>query len=172
LRYYIIGYKSSGKTTLGKAFAERLKLPFVDTDLFMEEQFSKSIPALYSEVGEVNFRKLEWKALKSIIMQFPDAVISTGGGTPCHCDNMSLMKESGKLIYLRVSTTELTKRLQQAVLQNRPIVKGKNRDELYAYLMKLRSECEQHYLLADFIVEGDNLHVEDIWQAMSLDTTL
>ena len=49
-----------------------------------------------------HFRRLEWKALKEVVKK-DNIVISTGGGAPCHCDNMSLMEQYGDVIYLKVS---------------------------------------------------------------------
>ena len=63
MRLFIIGYKNSGKTTIGKKLANKLGLEFIDLDDVIEERESKSIPELYLENGDEGFRFLEWKAL-------------------------------------------------------------------------------------------------------------
>ena len=98
MRYFIIGFKNSGKTTFGRELAKRLQLAFIDLDEFIERKENKSIPEIYSRLGEERFRMLEWKALQEVV-HTSDIVISTGGGAPCHCDNMTLMETYGDVIY-------------------------------------------------------------------------
>ena len=98
MRIFIIGYKSSGKTTLGKQLAKRLNMKFIDLDHVIEEREAVSIPELYEKIGDDEFRKKEWEALLEIVKQ-DNLVISTGGGAPCHCDNMTLMEKFGEVLY-------------------------------------------------------------------------
>jgi shikimate kinase len=165
MRYFVIGFKNSGKTTFGRNLAERLKLHFIDLDEYIEKKECKNIPEIYTRLGEENFRKLEWKALKEVVKN-DNIVISTGGGIPCHCDTMSLMEKHGDVIYLRVSDQTLINRLKIAA-NDRPIVKGKNEDELSKYVSDLRQKCEHHYLRARYILDGDNLKIEDVIKKLS-----
>ena len=59
IRIFLTGYMGAGKTTLGKAFARKLNLPFVDLDWYMEERFHKTVGELFVERGEAGFRELE-----------------------------------------------------------------------------------------------------------------
>jgi len=165
MRYFIIGFKNSGKTTFGRNLAERLGLNFVDLDEYIEKETGTSIPEIYIRLGEESFRKLEWKTLKEIV-KIENIVISTGGGTPCHCDMMSLMEKHGVVIYLKVSDQTLISRLKIAA-KDRPIVKGKNEDELSQYVSDLRKNCEYHYLRARYTVDGDNLNIEEFVKKIS-----
>jgi len=165
MRYFIIGFKNSGKTTFGRNFAERLGLNFIDLDEFIEKKAGQSIPEIYTWLGDENFRKLEWKALKEVV-KIDNVVISTGGGIPCHCDMMSMMEKHGDVIYLKVSDQTLITRLKIAA-KDRPIVKGKNEVELSQYVSGLRKDCEHHYLRAKYILDGDNLKVEDFVKKLS-----
>ena len=160
MRYFLIGYKSSGKTTLGKQLAEKLNLSFIDLDDVIEEMEGKSVPEIYTLKGEEKFRHKEWKALNKVI-ENNNVVVSTGGGAPCHCDNMNLMLEHGKVIYLKVNDEVLVKRLAIAA-KDRPIVRGKSEEELHQYVSDLKNRCEHHYMRAKCIVEGGDLTVEDI----------
>jgi shikimate kinase len=154
MRYFIIGFKNSGKTTFGKLLAERLMLEFIDLDEYIENREGKTIPEIYTERGEESFRRLEWKALKEVAVRHDNIVISTGGGAPCHCDNMTLMEKYGDAIYLRVSDRLLITRLSEAA-KDRPIVLGKSHRELQEYITDLRNRCEHHYKRARYIVDGD-----------------
>jgi shikimate kinase len=158
--YFIIGFKNSGKTTFGRLLAERLKLEFLDLDELIEEKEGKSIPEIYTRIGDEGFRRLEWKALKEAVRS-DNRVIATGGGAPCNCDNMSLMEKYGEVIYLKVSDETLVKRLKKAA-KERPIVKGKTEKELRLYLADLRSRCEHHLKRAKYIVDGEKFSLDDI----------
>ncbi|MBN1416068.1 MAG: AAA family ATPase [Bacteroidales bacterium] len=160
MRLFIIGYKSSGKTTLGRKLAERLNLAFVDLDEFLEQQAGKTIPEIFLNAGEEEFRRKEREALMQVI-QSDNILVSTGGGLPCHSDNMSLMEKYGDIIYLKVDDETLVSRLQ-ATIGHRPVVKGRTEEELRAYVADLRRRCEHHYCRARFVIEGNKTEVEDI----------
>jgi shikimate kinase len=159
LRYFIIGFKNSGKTTFGRRLAKSLGLGFVDLDEFIEENNGKTIPEIYTRLGDEAFRRLEWKALKDLV-KTDDIVVSTGGGAPCHCENMNLMEKYGDVIYLKVSDETLVTRLKKAA-QHRPIVKGKTEEELRAYIADLHAQCEHHLNRAKYIVDGENINLMD-----------
>lgn len=160
MRYFLIGYKSSGKSTIGIKFAKRLSLEFIDLDDLIEQREGKSIPQLYSELGETKFRNREWKALLEAIKK-DNVVIALGGGAPCHCDNMNLIEKYGKVIYLRLDNDTLISRLKKAT-KDRPIVLNKSDEELRHYVRDIRDRCEHHYLRAHYIVEAKDLTVERI----------
>ena len=66
IRIFLTGYMGAGKTTLGKAFARKLNLPFVDLDWYMEERFHKTVGELFVERGEAGFRELEKNMLHEV----------------------------------------------------------------------------------------------------------
>ena len=167
MRLFIIGYKSSGKSTIGRKLAARLKLKFIDLDEVIERREGKSIPELYKEIGDDKFRYREWEALREVVME-DDLVVSTGGGAPCHCDNMNLMEKYGEVIYIHLDNNTLAGRLKMAT-KDRPIVLNKSDEELHEYVADLRDRCEHHYMRAKYIVEGKDIRVEDIIQALDHD---
>jgi shikimate kinase len=160
MRYFVIGFKNSGKTTFGRQLAKRLGLDFTDLDEFIEKKEGKTIPEIYTRLGDEAFRQSEWKAIKEVV-KTDNLVVSTGGGAPCHCDNMSLMEKYGDVIYLKVSDETLLNRLKKAA-EDRPIVRGKSGEELRHYIAELRNRCEHHYLRARYIVDGDNPEMEKL----------
>jgi len=166
MRIFIIGFKSSGKTTLGKQLAKRLKMTFVDLDREIEIMEKTSIPELYEKIGDDAFRKIEWKALK-VIVKDDNLIVSTGGGAPCHCDNMTLMEKYGDVLYIKLDNDTLVSRLKAAT-STRPIVKNKTDIELREYVRDLKDKCEHHYLRARYIVEGKNLTVEKILKVLDI----
>ncbi|MFO7656755.1 MAG: shikimate kinase [Bacteroidales bacterium] len=169
MRYFIIGFKSAGKTTIGKKLAGNLAMGFIDLDEYIERTTGRSVPEIFTSEGEAMFRKIEWKALKNVVNE-DNIVVSTGGGVPCHCDNMKLMEQSGEVIYLRLDNDTLVSRLEKATA-DRPIVKGKTREELYRYVLELREKCEHNYLRAKYVVESKNLKINDLVKLLSTGRT-
>src|SRR6187455_560447 len=107
----LVGYRGSGKTTIGRRLADRLWQPFVDTDEMVVAKAGKSIKAIFEEDGEPRFRELEAQAVREVC-QLKENVISLGGGAILRDDNRSAIKASGhKVIYLRCEAPELHKRI-------------------------------------------------------------
>lgn len=98
VRIFLTGYMGAGKTTLGKAFARQMDIPFVDLDWYIEERFHKTVGELFTERGETGFRELERNMLHEVA-EFENVVISTGGGAPCFFDNMDFMNRTGKTVF-------------------------------------------------------------------------
>ena len=95
----LIGMPSSGKTTLGKAAAERLGRPFVDLDERVAERDGRPIPQIFAEDGEAYFRDLESRVVREIAPQ-NGLVIATGGGCVLRQENVRYLRMNGKLILL------------------------------------------------------------------------
>jgi shikimate kinase len=151
---FLIGYMGAGKTVIGKQLAKRLGLQFVDMDGFIENRYHKKINELFAEKGESFFREIERKTLQEVAL-FEDVVISTGGGVPCFFDNMEVMNRTGKTIYLKVPVEELAERL--LFTQDRPLVKGKNKEELMQYIAENLHKRENWYNQAAIIYPAENL---------------
>ena len=107
---FLIGYMGCGKTTLGEALARLMGLRFIDLDDYIEAQNSMSVAEIFDEKGEQRFREMETEALRDVAAM-ADVVISCGGGTPCHNDNMALMNEAGTTVWLKTSPERITSRL-------------------------------------------------------------
>lgn len=154
-RIFLIGYMGAGKTTLGKALARALGVPFIDLDWYIEERFHKSIPQLFAERGEEGFRTLERNMLHEA-GEFENVVISTGGGTPCFFDNMDYMNAQGATVFLDVPTDVLFRRLQGAT-QQRPILQGKTDDELRDFIGRALAGRLPYYTRARYRLDGSQL---------------
>lgn len=155
IRIFLTGYMGAGKTTLGKAFARELNVPFIDLDWYIEERFHKSIRQLFEERGESAFRELERDMLHEV-GEFEDVVISTGGGTPCFFDNMEYMKKQGDTVYLDVHPDILFRRLKVATRQ-RPVLQDKTDEDLYAFILEALERRKSVYEQAKFRFDGGHL---------------
>jgi len=155
---YLIGFMGSGKTTLGQALAKEMGWSFLDLDDRIEELAGKSIPSIFREESEKAFRILEQQALHST-GELSNAVIATGGGTPCHFDNFDWIKTHGISVYLKASPTLLTQRLM-AQQKHRPLLDNLSEEELSAYIHKMLEQRARYYQQADIQFEQQQDNAE------------
>jgi shikimate kinase len=108
----LIGYRGSGKSTVGKRLADRLWQKFVDTDeLVMAKAGGKNIKEIFETQGEAGFRDLEAQVVAEAC-KLQDHVIALGGGAVLREENRQAIKEAKlKVIYLRCEADELLKRI-------------------------------------------------------------
>lgn len=122
----LIGYRGSGKTTIGKKLADRQWQKFVDTDELIISAAGKSIRDIFQQDGEERFRDLETDAVRKALA-LVDHVIALGGGAVLREENRKLIKESSlKRIYLRCEPQVLLERIQAdpQTAANRPNLTG------------------------------------------------
>ncbi len=92
----LIGMPGCGKSAFGKAAADSLNLEFTDTDAEIERR-EGSIPDIFAERGEEEFRKIETETLRDCL-RGDNRIISTGGGIVTRDENIKIMKDSGAAI--------------------------------------------------------------------------
>lgn len=160
MKLFIIGYMASGKTTFGRALAEKLDTTFIDLDDYIEEQSGKKISELFEEIGEKGFRLLEKEMLSKVMEEQPDAVIACGGGTPCFHDNMKMLNENGVTVFMETSIPVLIERLQEEN-SKRPIMAGKSDDEIREKVLSQLCDRLPHYQEAKLKWHGDDLNSEE-----------
>jgi len=151
MNIYLVGYMGTGKTTVGKLLAKKLRQSFIDVDEFIENRYRRTIAVIFDEKGEAGFREIERRALQEIV-SFENIVVSTGGGLPCYFDNMDLLNQTGITIYLRASVDELFDRLS-VDMQKRPLVKGKSKEELRDFIETNLKKRELFYNQARFVFD-------------------
>lgn len=158
-RIILIGYMGAGKTTVGKALAKSLGLPFYDLDWYVEERYRRTIPQLFETVGEAGFREIERKMLHEVA-EFEDIVLSCGGGTPCFFDNMDYMNRVAQTVYLKASPDVLCRHLKMGKTE-RPLLKGKTEDELHRYIADSLAAREPYYSRAHYALNVNLLDSYD-----------
>nr|WP_299207419.1 shikimate kinase [uncultured Brumimicrobium sp.] len=166
-RIFLIGFMGAGKTTLGKRLANKSGLPFVDVDQKIEAYFQLSIQSIFEKYGEAFFRKEESKMLEKLIEEFPQAILSVGGGLPCYNNNIELMNLSGTTCYLHRPAKELFHRLKNSK-ENRPLLTGKSDAELLQYIEVKLLEREVFYSKAKIIVYRDQQDVSSLMKRLEL----
>lgn len=155
MKIFLIGLPGSGKTTVGKQLAERVKITFIDLDAEIEKTEEKSVQEIFAEKGENYFRELEARTLRYLCEEKKDFVMATGGGTPGFFDNMKLMNRFGKTIFLDISSPEICARLQKTDLSLRPLFANLNPEQLKNKIDLLRSQRIDFYKQASVTVSAD-----------------
>ncbi len=155
---FFTGFMGCGKTRWGQKLAAHLGYACIDLDHVLEAQVGMTIAEYFSSFGEDAFRKLESDVLKQTA--YPEnAVVSTGGGLPCFFDNMDWMNAHGKTVYIQLSPKTLMDRLEKGKAK-RPVLQGKQGDELLDFITFKLSEREPYYLQAQYIANGIDMSVE------------
>jgi shikimate kinase len=112
-RLTLVGYRASGKTTIGRMIAARLGWPFVDADEALERRLGTTIADFFTGHGEAAFREQEARQLAELLAAAPPQVLATGGGCVLREDNRRLLRERGGLVvYLEAPVAFLQHRLR------------------------------------------------------------
>jgi shikimate kinase len=106
---FLVGMMGAGKTTLGKALAQRLAREFVDTDRVLVERTGVAVATIFDIEGEPGFRRREALALAELA-QRDECVVATGGGIVLAPENRQAMRAAGTVIYLRARLENLWER--------------------------------------------------------------
>lgn len=137
----LIGMPGCGKSSIGRAIAEKTGRSFIDADAVIEETAGRSIPDIFKESGEEGFRAIETKVL-SDIGKLSGTVISTGGGCITRNENYPLLHQNGTIVWIK-------RELSQLPVDGRPVSQSKSADELYA------ERKDKYEAFSDIIIEND-----------------
>ena len=159
IRIILIGYMGAGKTTIGKTLAKQLGVPFYDLDRYIETRMRKKVKQIFDERGEEGFRIIEKNMLHEAA-EFENVVLACGGGTPCFFDNMEYMVGQGDVVYLRGTPEVLFRHLKMGK-GVRPLLLGKNDEELLEYIRENVRKREEFYTKANHIIDIPCMEDED-----------
>jgi len=160
MKIFLVGFMGSGKTTIGRHLSEQIGFDFIDTDRFIEMQQGKTVSEIFAQQGEAVFREMERNILLEI-QKNDYTVVATGGGMPCHKDNIDIMRSCGKVVYLKTSPKTLSWRLLRSH-KVRPLINGKTEKELQQYIVEKLNEREPFYNRAHIVVPTENFSMEEL----------
>ena len=118
-----VGLMGAGKTAIGRNIAHALGIPFADSDHEIEHVSRMTIPDLFEQYGEAEFRSLERRVIARLLKSGP-AVLSTGGGAFMNESTRRAIARRGVSIWLRADLDVLMSRVTRK--QNRPLLKNRN----------------------------------------------
>ncbi len=165
MNLFLIGYRCTGKTSVGKALADALGLFFVDVDHLLVKEEGKPITELTAQKGWNYFRRREKEILQSICKQ-DGQVVATGGGVVLDPDNVAIMKKSGRLIWLQASPQIIRERMlvdQMTAAQRPALTSHGSLNEIESIL---KERISFYKTAMDFSIDTDGKKIEDI--AMSI----
>jgi shikimate kinase len=105
----MVGAPGAGKTTIGQAVAALLGVEFADADARIEAMAGKTVPEIFFDEGEDEFRRLEVEAIASALRSF-DGVLALGGGAILNADTRALLRDQ-TVVYLSVELSDAVKRV-------------------------------------------------------------
>ncbi|MBD3402945.1 AAA family ATPase, partial [candidate division GN15 bacterium] len=118
---FLIGFSGSGKSTVGRALAARLNVPFTDTDELIEQAADQPISSLLRADDQERFRALERQVIVEVAADAGGAgVVSLGGGAFESTENRAVIRDAGRVVYLRCAVRELYRRLKD--VSDRPLL--------------------------------------------------
>jgi len=144
----LVGLMGAGKTTIGRRLAAALQLPFVDADVEIASAAGRSIPEIFAERGECEFRRGERQVIARLLAG-PVHVLATGGGAFIDPQTRALVKERGTSIWLKAPLDVLMKRVARR--DDRPLLRE---DDPRAVMERLMQERYPLYAEADLTIES------------------
>lgn len=150
----LIGMPGAGKSTLGVLLAKSMKMPFIDTDLLIQQQKNKYLQDIINEVGIKGFIKLEEKVILSLKCE--EHLIATGGSVIYSSKSTEYLKNHGIVVYLKLRYDEIEQRINNITSRGIAIETGQTLNELYKERTKL---YEQN---ADIIIDCSDKYIEDL----------
>lgn len=154
----LIGFMGSGKTSVGIRLSYQMKRTMIDTDKWIEQKQNMKVSEIFDKYGENAFRKMETECLKELIRTTDKQIISVGGGLPMEKENHSLLKELGRVVYLKVTPEKVYERLKDDI--TRPLLQVADPMERIRSLMAQRSPVYEK--CADMTIEVSDKTFEEI----------
>ena len=175
MNLFLIGYRCTGKTSVGKALAQRLGWPFVDTDHMIVDATNTDIARIVAEKGWAYFRDKEVKAVKAVC-EADRQVVATGGGGVLDDCNVSAMQTSGKVLWLRAGEKTIARRMlaDDGTLRNRPSLTGQGLIQEITTVLSAREPLYE--TAADAAIDTDQQKIaaicDRILSILGLETTV
>jgi len=157
----LIGFRGTGKSTVGKHLANRLERDFIDSDKYVEDSTGKTIKHIFEEVGEEGFRKIEADVIAKL-SGMDNKIVAVGGGAILKKDNVSNLKDNGFLVLLEATPEIIHNRITQdeKTTQQRPSLTDKKPLDEIKHLLEQRERPYKN--AADYTINTSYVTCEDI----------
>ncbi|PCI09024.1 MAG: shikimate kinase AroK [Gammaproteobacteria bacterium] len=159
---FLIGLMGTGKTTVGRHLARKLKMEFIDSDREIEERTGVDIPLIFEKEGESGFRKREATIIDELT-QKKNIILATGGGAILSSENRNHLINRGTVFYLKSNLETLVARTSKN--KNRPLLHADEPVEVT--LQRLLTQREPLYEeVADFTIASANNSIHNVIHAI------
>jgi shikimate kinase / 3-dehydroquinate synthase len=158
---FLVGLMGAGKTTVGRLLARKLGKRFIDSDHEIEARTGATIPWIFEIEGEASFRRREAEVIREL-SALSDIVLATGGGAILNPETRALMKQRGKVIYLRASVNSIMLRTSND--KNRPLLQTANPRAKIEELARQREPLYSE--VADLVIDTGRPNVQYLVQSI------
>ncbi|WP_299052534.1 shikimate kinase [uncultured Polaribacter sp.] len=168
MKIVLLGYMTSGKSSIGKQLSKNLSMKFLDLDDYIVEKEKMPITEIFSSKGEIYFRLIENTYLKEVLAKEEDFILSLGGGTPCYANNMeAINKGKTKSVYLKATNQTLIDRL---ILKKstRPIIANLSDDQIPEFVAKHLFERRFYYEQAKYTLNVDDKTIKKVSEEIEM----
>jgi len=155
----LIGYRCTGKTSVGKKLSERLGLPFFDTDDLIVERAGMSIREIVEKGSWDLFRKKEKEAIKGL-SSMQESIIATGGGVFDDHENREYLKRNSLFVWLTAGVKTIMERMlaDQNSGSRRPSLSHNDLETETSMILKKRESAYRE--LADFTIDTSERNID------------
>ncbi len=155
----LVGLPGAGKSTVGRAVAQKLGCDFVDFDVELAQKTGRTVPQLFAEQGVTAFRQME-QQLTMQLLEKPPMVWAPGGGWATIPGILALVRPDACIIHLAVSVNGALARLRQDA-SIRPLLTGPDPESVLERLWRERAD---RYADADYVVNTEDVSIEEVIQ--------
>ncbi len=153
----LVGFMGTGKSSVGRILARRLRREFVDIDRWLEDREKRKIREIFEKDGEAYFRAKEKEAV-SLWAAKENMVITTGGGAVTDPENHEALKKNGLLVTLLASPETIRDRVKNS--KDRPLLKDK--EDLLAEIKLLLEKRKPFYEKSDYYFDTDGKNAAQV----------
>jgi len=161
LNIYLIGYRCTGKSSVGKLLAVNLGMKFADTDVELVNRTQKSISEIVETSGWDEFRRIEKNIIREL-SAFEKHVVATGGGAVLDGENAGYMKKTGIVVWLRATPLTIRERIKKdhETKDFRPALTVKGTFEEIDEILLTRNRFYEDAM--DYYVDTDYLDISGV----------
>lgn len=153
---FLCGFMGAGKSTIGRLLADELSRPFLDLDNKIEEKAGQTIPEIFEQSGEADFRTIERRALLEVSRDF-EGIVALGGGSLQNQHMVDHLKLNGLLIFIETPISVILDRISED--ETRPLLLDE--EENPKSRETLRRELEELYEERLPLYEQAVIHISD-----------
>jgi shikimate kinase len=162
----LVGYRGTGKSTVGRILADRAGRIFVDMDKELQARVGRSVASIFAEEGEPFFRDWEERTLAELMSGYPTAVVATGGGAVLRETNRRRLREFGFVVWLTADAAVLGRRLgsDPRGFDQRPALTAAGTIVEIAQVLEVRKPLYEE--VADAVIETEGKNPDEVAAAI------
>ncbi len=161
MNIYLIGYRCTGKTTVGELLSRKISWPMLDSDVELVKEQKRPISEIVEKEGWNSFRSIEKEVIRKL-SRLNHHVIATGGGAVLDPENVGIMRTTGKVIWLKARPETIARRManDKSTGNSRPALTDKGIFDEIEETLNFRNPIYEGAM--DFSIDTDGMIIEEI----------